>query len=131
MARALGSIVFDTAVLILAERDAPEYKALWAALHDERRVASVPVPLLAEVWRDGARQANLALALKATDKAECTEAIAKRAGELLAAAGAGDAMDAIVVAMAESMLASVITGDLDDLGALAAHTRPRVRVLAI
>jgi predicted nuclease of predicted toxin-antitoxin system len=131
MAPATGSVVFDSAVLILAERDAPEFRALRAALHEDRQVAVVPLPLVAEVWRDGTRQANLARALKATEKADCTEAVAKRAGELLAATGGNNAMDAIVVATAEQRRAIVVTGDPRDLGELATHSQPRVRIVPI
>jgi hypothetical protein len=100
-------------------------------LHEERQVPVVPLPLLAEVWREGTRQANLARALKATERADCTEAVAKRAGELLAATGGNNAMDAIVVATAEQRRASVVTGDPHDLGQLATHSQPRVRIVPI
>jgi hypothetical protein len=131
VAPAIGPVVFDSAVLILAERDAPQFRALRAALHEERQLPAVPLPLLAEVWRDGARQANLVRALKATEKADCTEVLAKRAGELLAATAGTNAMDAIVVATAEQRLACVITGDPQDLAELAMHCRPRVRIVPI
>ena len=82
--------------MILAERDAPQFRAL-----------------------------------KGTEKTDCTEAVSKRAGELLAATGGANAMDAIVVATAEQRLACVITGDPEDLVQLAIHCRPRVRIVPI
>lgn len=121
MAAATGTVVFDTAVLILAERDAPTYKSLRAALDAERILPAVPLPVLAEAWRGGPRQANLARALKGIDKLDCTERIARRAGELLAATDGSNAIDAIVVATAEPHRAVVVTGDPGDLGALASH----------
>lgn len=131
MAPALGSVVFDAAVLILADRGAREFKALRAALSAEALVPVVPTPVLTEVWRGEAGQANLARALKAIGKVDCTETIAKRGGELLAATGGANALDAIVVATAEEHGAVTITGDVADLRALAAHTRGPVRVEAI
>lgn len=121
MAEATGTVVFDTAVLILAERDARTYKSLRAALDAERILPAVPLPVLAEAWRGRPRQADLARALKGIDKLDCTEAIARRAGELLAATGGSNAIDAIVVATAETRHAPVVTGDSGDLSVLAAH----------
>jgi hypothetical protein len=48
------------------------------------------------------------------------ERLARRAASLRAQAGRGSAVDAVVVATAEPG-GDVLTGDLGDLGALAAH----------
>ena len=50
------------------------------------------------------------------------ETLARRAGSLRAQAGRGSAVDAVVVAMAEPG-GAVLTGDLRDLKALAAHAQ--------
>lgn len=50
------------------------------------------------------------------------EGLARRAAALRASAGRGSAVDAIVVAMAEPG-GTVLTGDTNDLGALASHAR--------
>ena len=50
------------------------------------------------------------------------ERLARRAGVLRAQAGRGSAVDAVVVAMAEPG-GAVLTGDTDDLRALAAHAQ--------
>lgn len=83
----------------------------------------VAIPALAEVWGDGARQSQLPHALNAMALVDCTEGIAKRAGELLALAGGKNTMDAIVVSTAEARACGVITGDVKDLRALASQAR--------
>ena len=50
------------------------------------------------------------------------EKLARRAGSLRARAGRGSAVDAVVVAMAEPG-GAVLTHDIEDLRALAAHAR--------
>lgn len=52
---------------------------------------------------------------------EVPEHLARRAGILRAAAQRGSAVDALVIALAEPS-GSVLTGDIGDLQALAAHT---------
>ena len=51
---------------------------------------------------------------------EVPESLARRAGVLRALAGRGSAVDALLVAAAEPG-GTVLTGDIDDLGALAGH----------
>ena len=50
------------------------------------------------------------------------ETLARRAGTLRAMAGRGSAVDAVIVAMAEPG-GTVLTGDIKDLKALAAHAQ--------
>jgi len=57
------------------------------------------------------------------------EKLARRAGSLRAKAGRGSAVDAVVVAMAEPG-GAVLTGDIRDLRALAAHAQD-VRVFSM
>lgn len=67
------------------------------------------------------RDANINRFLKTCDLVETlSERLARRAGALRALARRGSAVDAIVVAMAEPG-GAVLTSDLDDLRALAAH----------
>ena len=51
---------------------------------------------------------------------EVSELVARRAGALRALAGRGSAVDALVVAMAEPG-GTVLTGDVEDFGALVQH----------
>lgn len=53
---------------------------------------------------------------------QVSEALARRAAELRRRAGRGSAVDALVIALAEPG-GTVLTGDTDDLEALAAHAQ--------
>lgn len=67
------------------------------------------------------RDANVNRFLKTCDLiSDLPEPIARRAAALRARAGRGSAVDAIVVALAEPF-GAVLTGDLQDLRALAGH----------
>ena len=55
----MGGVTYDTGALIAAERNDRRMWALHAGLLAEEVVPVVPVPVLAEAWRGGARQASL------------------------------------------------------------------------
>lgn len=80
----------------------------------------IPAVIVAQVHRGGRDRAKVDRIFKAVDALLPTSvAIALRAGELLAAAGLADAVDAIVVAEALAAAPSIIlTGDRPDIGRL-------------
>ena len=79
--------------------------------------------VIAQVWRDRAgRQAALARMLEAADVRPLDGRLGRKAGELLGMALTGDAVDATVVAIAETG-DRVVTSDPGDLSALAAAGR--------
>lgn len=82
----------------------------------------VPTMVLVESTAGVVRtDANINRLLKSCDVDPIVaERTARRAGHLRARAHSGSAVDALVVAVAEPG-GTVLTGDLDDLGALAAH----------
>jgi predicted nucleic acid-binding protein len=86
--------------------------------------------VLAQVWRSP-RQAVLSRALRGVEVVANDEKLARRAGELCAAAQTSDVVDALVVATAEVRGGVVITSDPSDIAALASHARGPVRVIAI
>lgn len=98
-----------------------------AALIDALRAENlwppvVPTVVLAESTTGAARtDANINRVLKSCDiEPMVTERTARRAGHLRARARTGSAVDALVVAVAEPG-GTVLTGDTDDLEALAAY----------
>lgn len=94
---------------------------LWPAL--------VPSVVLTEALTGDARKDFAEERLLAMCDIEAgDEHTARRAGGLRSAARRGSAVDAIVVAVAEEAHAPVLTQDVGDLKALAAHTDPAVRV---
>lgn len=85
--------------------------------------------VVAQVWRDPAgRQAHLARLLKSVDIRAVDDALGRRTGVLLGAAGTSDAIDASVVAVAEAG-DRIVTSDPDEISALVAATGRPMLVL--
>jgi hypothetical protein len=93
----------------------------WAHKREARRRRTpivVMTPVLAQAWR-GPRDANLARWLKGCHFEALPETVAHRGGELCARAGTDDVIDAYLVAQAGVHRDRIVTGDPDDLRALA------------
>ncbi|HEY1537348.1 MAG TPA: hypothetical protein VGF76_25180 [Polyangiaceae bacterium] len=75
---------------------------------------------LGQAWRDGRRQANLARFTRGTEVEviPLDDNLSRACGELLAATGTSDVVDASVVLVARSREASIITSDIKDLARL-------------
>ena len=70
-------------------------------------------PVLAQVWRDPARQANLSRALRHFDVHAPDESVA--VGRRLAATGISDVVDAHLAVVAETLGTFIVTTDYDDM----------------
>lgn len=83
----------------------------------------IPAGVLAQAWRDGARQAQLArlVADPATHVEPLDEPSAKAAGTLCGRSGTSDVVDASVALVARLRRARVMTSDPDDLRRLDPH----------
>lgn len=115
------ALTLDAGALVGIDRDD---RRAWAVLkaavaHQCRPV--VPAPVVTEVWRSPL-QANLARALKLCTIEPTDAELARAAGELLAATGGSDPVDAIVVASASRRGGAVLTADPTDLRRLASRT---------
>lgn len=113
-----GTIVYDAGALVAAERHDRKFLALHKAALLAGRHVVVPAPVLTQAWRGGPRQAGLATVLSGCAVLTTEEDIARRAGVLLGLSGTDDAVDAIVVATAAKLGASVVTSDPKDLQTL-------------
>lgn len=114
-------LILDSgAVIALAARKATVRDTLIQARLHEMPVV-VPAVVVAEVVRDGPADAPVNWVLRRVDEvAPLTEETARRAGRLLAAANSAATVDALVVAEAGRRgRGVVVTGDLQDLRALA------------
>lgn len=109
------------AVIGLARADVRARAALAAVLEAGAEV-HVPAVVVAETVRGAATDAPVNRVLKAIGEVDVAdEAIGRTAGRLLGTAGSAATVDAIVVATAiEAGGAVILTGDAEDLGALAA-----------
>jgi hypothetical protein len=112
--------VLDTGALIAIERADEKMAALLAVSLKRPTHFIIPVNVLAQAWRDGMRQARLALFLKApeVEVLPLSEPHVKAAGVLCGIAGTRDVVDATVVIAARLHQCAVVTGDPDDLLAL-------------
>jgi hypothetical protein len=77
--------------------------------------------VVAQVWRNGARQARLALLLRGLLEIELTRERGRRIGTLLGSAGRRDVIDGSIVDAAVDG-DEILTTDPDDITALAAHS---------
>lgn len=76
-------------------------------------------PVLAQVWRDPARQANLARAVRLLTVHPLDESVS--VGRRLAASGTSDVVDAHLAVVAERLGTFVLTSDRDDMTRLNAR----------
>ena len=120
--RATRGVTFDTGMLIALERRKSGALALLRACQLSRAKITIPATVLAEWWR-GKHSAML----ETGTLEPLSPQLALQAGQLLAQAGGSNAVDATVVASAAQRGDLVVTGDPDDLRALAKHA-PGVEV---
>lgn len=117
MGRGSGSTrgrVLDAGALIAIERGDERVRGL---IEDTGTRLIIPAPVLAEVWREGRRQARLAVTVgdDRTIIEVLDEHVAKSAGILLGRTGTSDVADASVVLAARRYEAIVVTSDAADI----------------
>lgn len=116
-------LILDSgAVIALSRLDNRARAALAAALEADAEV-SIPAVVVAETVRGVAADAPVNRIVKAVGEVDAAdEPVGRVAGRLLGRAGSSSTVDSVVVATAiEAGGAVVLTGDPDDLGALAAE----------
>lgn len=122
------TLVLDSGALVaLARNDRP----MWVRLKAAQLGGELPVThagVLGQVWRGGPRQARLSQALAGIDVRALDESLGRAAGQLLAAAGLSDVIDAAIVLLAQDG-DEIVTGDHDDLGRLASSSGRHVELL--
>jgi predicted nucleic acid-binding protein len=126
----VAGLTLDSGALIAFERR--ERRVFVHLKEAERRSAplTVPAAVVAEVWRGGPRAARLSMLLAACVIEPLSEALARSAGEALAAVGGANTIDAVVMASAAKRGDRVLTSDPEDLVRLQACF-PRVNVVRL
>ncbi len=111
-------LTLDAGALIAFDRGDERLRALLRRALATHADIAIPAGALAQAWRDGTRQANLA-ALVGDPRVRVealTEQVAKAAGTLCARTGVSDVIDATVVLCARRQERGVvITGDAGDI----------------
>lgn len=116
----MTGLTLDAGALIALERNDRRVIAALRVAVDAELAITVPAGVVAQVWRDGARQARLArfLGSAAVVVEPLDDARARAAGQLCGIAGTRDVIDASVVLGAKARGDRVFTTDIDDLRAL-------------
>lgn len=124
------NLVLDAGALIAIDRDDRRVAGLIELGRRAGAQLQTVAPVVTQVWRDGQRQARLArmLALIEVRSVGLTEA--RAAGELLAASGTADAVDALVTALARPG-DQVLTSDPSDIDRLASVLTFTVTVVRV
>lgn len=114
------AIVLDAGALIAFERADPRMRALLREVTRAGIRLIVPAGVVAQVFRDRARQVPLGALLNGDRTAvpALDRTLAEAVGALCARVGTSDVVDASVVLVAKRERAAIITSDLDDLRAL-------------
>ena len=122
------SLVLDSGALVALERNE---RPMWARLKAAQLAGDLPrthAGVLGQVWRGGSRQARLAQALAGIDVRSLDEALGRAAGQLLAASGLADVIDAGVVLLATDG-DEIVTVDREDLQQLAAASGRHIELI--
>lgn len=124
----MSGVTYDTGALIAADRNDRAVWALHAGFFAEEVAPTVPAPVLAEAWRGGSRQANLARFLALCTIEGLTEEQAKGVGVLAGKSGHDDIVDVTVVEGAMRRHDAVVTADPSHIRAIADALRARLRI---
>jgi hypothetical protein len=131
----MTDLVLDTGALIALDRHDRIAWALLRTAADDGVQVSVPAGVIAQAWRDGARQAMLARALASCDEIALDGPLARAAGRLCGRAGTTDVIDASVAIVAAGRgregRTAVVTSDPADLRHLLDTLGSAVRVVSI
>lgn len=116
-------LVLDAGALIALEHPGPGRRmtAILERVHKRELSVVIPAGVLAQVWRDGARQAPLARLVhrpRGVDVVSLDLTHAKAIGESLRRCAMSDVTDAHVVLLAKTRRAPVISSDPGDLHAI-------------
>ncbi len=122
-------LILDSGAVIALARNDLRARAVLTAAWEVGAEVSIPAIVLAETVRGTAEDATVNRVVKAVGRVlPVDEPVGRTAGGLLRSSGTNATVDAVVVASALAVGGGVVlTGDPDDLGALAAD-HPQVVV---
>lgn len=117
MVRESLGVTLDAGALIALEKGDATMARIVAVVWERDGVVVVPATVVAQVWRDGGRQARLARLLGATfcDVVPMNRVLAQKAGALCGHTRTSDIVDASVVVVAKERGHRIVTSDPRDL----------------
>jgi hypothetical protein len=122
--------VLDAGALIAIDKRDRKVGAMLRLLQRGKVPVQTSAGAVAQAWRSGRRQANLARVLAGLDVAAIDETAGKRVGELLGANGTTDLVDAHV-ALLIGPGGRVLTSDEPDIEALLRTRRVEATILRV
>jgi hypothetical protein len=125
----MSGVTLDAGALIAFERNDRRVVGLLTRAVEAELPIAVPAGVVAQVWRDGARQARLArlLGAREVEVEPLDDARARAAGQLCGVSGTRDVVDASVVLCARARHQVVLSSDAEELRRLL----PTVVVVAV
>jgi len=122
------ALVLDAGGLIAIDRQDRAVGAMLRVVQQERLPVRTSAAVVAQVWRSGARQANLARVLAGVDTVPLDSRIGRSVGEVLARSRTADVVDGHLglIVGADDI---VLTSDPDDIKKIlrARNVRAKVR----
>lgn len=115
-------MILDAGFLISLDRGEDAARSFLAAAVRSRAPLHTTHPVVAQVWRDGARQARLAAFVQTLIVHSFDDGAS--VGRLLALSGTSDVVDAHLVVLALRLGDDILTGDTDDLATISAPLGP-------
>lgn len=109
--------VLDSGALIAIERNRGRASRLMIAIVERAPALTIPAGVLAQVWRDGSRQARLARLLRSPRVVvvPLDQPTAQAIGVLIARCGHPDIVDVHLALCARMLGQHVVTSDPDDV----------------
>jgi predicted nucleic acid-binding protein len=126
----MSRLILDAGAFIAFEKGDVGVRSRLAAARRLGVEIATTSPVVGQVWRDGRRQALLAILVSATLVVPPDTAAARRAGELLAASKKSDVVDALLAGLARDG-DTILTRDASDIRALLAAARTRATVVTV
>jgi predicted nucleic acid-binding protein len=113
----MSGAILDTGALVAFERSDRRVVAIVARALEHHDALVVPAGVVAQAWRNGARQARLVRLLGSPicEVIVLDDRRARAAGQLCGVAGTSDVVDASVAVAARERALRIITSDADDL----------------
>lgn len=124
------TVVLDAGALIAIDRRDRTVGAMLRVAQQEQLAIRSSAGVVAQVWRDGSRQANLARVLSGVDVMALDLAAAKHIGPLHGATGTSDAIDGHIAHLAEPG-DRLLTSDPQDMRRLLGDRAGHVTVVTV
>ena len=115
------SLILDSGAFIAYERGDRSVQAFLVRATESDIAVRTSTAIVAQVWRDGSRQATLTRLLRGVDEVALTQQRARSIGALLRASRTDDIADAALVELAEHG-DEILTSDPDDILRIADHS---------